>query len=79
MIRKLHFLLYIPILIRTFDQVDTHRVCNQEGQRTAACKIVSSGILAYILAAVLKAQKLQGICCVPLTPELVPENSTPLT
>ena len=48
MIRKLLCLLYIPILIRTPDQVDTHRVCNQEGQGTAACKIVSSGILAYI-------------------------------
>jgi hypothetical protein len=71
--------LYIPILIRTPDQVDTHRICNQESQGTAACKIVSSGILAYVLAAVLKTLELQGICCVPLTPELVTANSTPLT
>jgi hypothetical protein len=73
--RKLLCLLYIPILTRTSDQVDTHRICNQEGQGTAACKIVSSGILAYILAAVLKALKLHGICCVPLTPELLTFSS----
>jgi len=81
MIRKLLCLLYIPILIGTSDQVDTHRLCNQEGQRAAACKIVSSGILAYtcILAAVQKALNLQGICCAPFTPELVTANSTPLT
>jgi hypothetical protein len=79
MTRKLLYLLYIPILIHTSDQVNIHRICNQEGQGTAACKIVSSGTLAYILAAALKVLKLQGICCVPLTPELVTGNSKPLS
>jgi hypothetical protein len=78
-VRKLLCLLYIPILIRTSDQVNIHRICNQEGQGTAACKIVSSGTLAHILAAALKVLKLQGICCVPLTPELVTANSKPLS
>jgi hypothetical protein len=49
-------------------------------ESTAPCgRPESSGILAYTLAAVVKALKLQGICSLPLAAELVNANSTTVT